>query len=133
MDARCYAILFADKAITEDNGKKGLIGIFGGFNFPAFPAGVPFWFVYVALDHVPPGKHEFSVNLVRDEATQVVWASGGEIEIKEESHRHIEIVLPVVNCMFTKPGKHSLTINLDGFQIGSRILDINQLETAERR
>jgi hypothetical protein len=58
MDAQCYSILFADRAITENNGKKGLIGIFSAFNFPQFPAGVPSWFIYIALEMVPPWKHE---------------------------------------------------------------------------
>ncbi len=132
MEARCYSILFADRAITEDNGKKGLIGIFSGFNFPKFPAGVPLWFAYIALDNVPAGRHEFSVNLVRDEATQVVWASGGEVELKDDVIRQIEIVLPVLNCLFQKPGKHSLTVNLDGYQIGSRIIDVNLAAPPER-
>ena len=35
------ALLFADKIITEDNGKKGLIGVFSAFNFPSFPATAP--------------------------------------------------------------------------------------------
>jgi len=31
-----HTLLFADKVITEDNGKKGIIGVFNIFNFPRF-------------------------------------------------------------------------------------------------
>jgi hypothetical protein len=54
---------------------------------------------------VPPGKHELTVNMVRDEATQVVFASGGELEIKQDAPSQIEITMPVVNCLFIKPEK----------------------------
>jgi len=102
MNARCFSILFADKVFREDNGKHGVIGIFSAFNFPSMPAGVPVWFVYVAMGDVEPGKHEFTVNLVRDSATEVVWASSGELTIDERGFGDIEIVLPVVGCAFKK-------------------------------
>ena len=127
MSIYCYSFIFADKVITEDNGKKALIGVFRVFNLPVFPIPSPTWFVYVGLEQIPPGSHDFSINLVRDDATQVVWAVSGEMNIDDKSNGAIEIVLPVINCIFHKPGKHTMTFNIDGRQIAARVIDINQV------
>ena len=128
MEAICYSLLFADKVFTEDNGKKGIIGVFGAFNFPKFPAITPPWFIYAGLANIS-GKHEFSINLVRDEAQQVVLPISGEIEIPENS-KEVEIVIPISNLTFQKAGIHILTLNIDGVQLMSRILRVSQLEAS---
>lgn len=125
MSAVCYAILFADRIITENNGKKGLIGVFSQFNFPRFPAIAPPWYIYVAVTNIS-GKHEFSLNLVRDEAQHVVLPIAGEIEIPN-TENDTEIIIPVFNLTFQKQGNHTLTFNIDGRQLGSRILKVRQI------
>ena len=55
MEVVLHAIVFADKAIEENNGKKGLIGIFQSFNFARFPTVAPTWYVYVAFGNVSKG------------------------------------------------------------------------------
>lgn len=82
MEAVCFALLFADRVITENNGKKGLIGVFSNFNFSRFPAMEPPWFIFAALANLE-GKHEFSINLVRDDAQQVVLPIAGEIDVQD--------------------------------------------------
>jgi len=131
MNPECYALLFADRVITEDNGKKGLIGIFSAFNFPSFPAPAPPWFIYVAATNIS-GKHEFSLNLVRDEAMQVLLPIAGEINAREENGS-IEMVFPVVNLIFQKPGNHTISFNLDGTMLAGRVLAVNQLPPGNGR
>ena len=126
MQCVCYSLLFADKVITEDNGKKGLIGIFGNFNFPSFPAISPPWFIYAAVSNLT-GRHEFSINLVRDEAQHVVLPIAGEIEFPEKGG-DVELIFPIGNLTFQKPGVHTLTFNIDGQQLCSRILTVNKSE-----
>jgi hypothetical protein len=128
MEAVCFALLFADRIITENNGKKGLIGVFSNFNFPKFPAIAPQWFIFAALTNLK-GKHEFSINIVRDDAQHVVLPIAGEIDVQDDG-KDIEIILPINNLTFQKPGKHTLTFNIDGMPLASRILDINQVEAS---
>jgi len=125
MEAVCYSLLFADRVITENNGKKGIIGVFGAFNFPHFPAIAPPWFIYAGVTNLR-GHHEFSFNLVRDEAQHVVLPIAGEIEVPDDD-KDIEVVIPIINCTFHKPGIHTLTFNIDGIQIASRMLRVNQI------
>jgi len=128
METVCFSLLFADRIITESNGKKGLIGVFSNFNFQQFPAIAPPWFIYAALANIS-GKHEFSINLVRDEAQHVVLPIAGEIDVQDDG-KEIEIILPINNLTFQKPGLHVLTLNIDGAQIASRILRVNQVESS---
>jgi len=125
MEAICFSLLFADHVITEDNGKKGILGVFGAFNFPRFPAIAAPWVIYAGVANLK-GRHEFSFNLVRDEAQQVILPIAGEIEIPDDD-KDVEIVIPVINCTFTKPGLHTLTFNIDGKQISSRMLKVNKI------
>ena len=125
MEPQCYALLFADRVIEERNGKKGLIGVFTEFNFPRFPAEVPQWFIYAALDNIGSGKHSFSMNLVLDEERIVVIPIHGEFEVVEDKDG-AEFAFPITQLGFPKPGTYTLTFNIDGHQVGKRILSVNQ-------
>lgn len=131
MEPECYALLFADRVITEDNGKKGLIGVFSAFNFPSFPAPSPPWFIYIAATNLS-GKHDFSVNLVRDESMQVLMPISGEINA-QENNGNIEMIFPVMNLVFPKPGRHTLSFNIDGTMLAGRVLSVNLMPPANGR
>jgi hypothetical protein len=124
MEPVCYALLFADRVITENNGKRGLIGVFGAFNFQSFPALSPPWFIYAGVTNLR-GTHEFSLNLVRDDAQHVLLPIAGEINA-ERADRDSEFIFPIMNLVFQKPGVHFLTFNIDGTQMASRILRVNE-------
>lgn len=124
MEAVCFALLMADRVITENNGKRGLIGVFGAFNFESFPAIAPPWFIYAGIANLE-GEHEFSLNLVRDDAQHVVLPIAGEINAERADHDS-ELIFPVINLVFQKPGIHTLTLNVDGNQVASRILRVNE-------
>lgn len=124
MEPVCYALLFADRVITESNGKRGLIGVFGAFNFQSFPALSPPWFIYAGVTNLRD-THEFSLNLVRDDAQHVLLPIAGEINA-ERADRDSEFIFPIMNLVFQRPGVHSLTFNIDGTQVASRILRVNE-------
>ena len=65
-EVNVHALLFADRIIVENNGEKGLIGVFASFSFPAFPVQAPLWYIYIALDNIRSGKHTFTLNMVKD-------------------------------------------------------------------
>ena len=128
MEPVCFSLLFADRIIVEDNGKKGLIGVFGAFNFARFPAIAPPWYLFAGLANIT-GKHEFSINLVRDEAQHVVLPIAGELDVPADGN-DVEMVIPIANLTFQKPGIHTLTLNIDGTQLASRILRVNKIEAS---
>ena len=125
MTPQCYALLFADRVIEERNGKKGLIGVFTDFSFPKFPAGIPQWYIYAAIDNIEPGTHSFSMNLAHDPEEIVVIPIHGDFEVKE-GKTGAEFVFPITQLAFPKPGDYTLTLNVGGEQVGKRILKVNK-------
>lgn len=121
-------LLFADRIIVEDNGKKGIIGIFNKFTSPRFPCSFPPWAIYAAATNLE-GKHEFALNLVCEETSQVVIPISGQFEAKNRLDV-IEIHSTVMAALFPKPGKYSLTFLIDGKKIGARVLTVELLEQA---
>ena len=117
-----YALLCTDRVITENNGKKGLIGVFSGFQFPSFPSPPTQWFIYAGLANLTVSQ-AFSLNLVHEESQQVLLSIGGDIKAPE-GNREVELVVPVMNLVFQKPGPYTLTLNVGGMPAASRILRV---------
>ncbi len=128
MGGVCFALLCADRIITENNGKKGLIGVFSGFHFPLFPSIPTHWFIYAGLANLR-GENQFSINLVHDESQTVLLSLGGELKVHEQQENDIEVVVPVVNLVFPKPGPHTLILNVEGIPYASRILRVTEAKT----
>ncbi len=116
------ALLLADRVITEDNQKKGIIGTFTQFTVRQVPAGLPPWFVYAAVTNIA-GEHPFSLNLVVDRTQQVIFSAGGTLRV-DEPRRVVELVIPVPGVVFPEAGTYNVTFHVDGEQIGTRILDV---------
>jgi len=116
------ALLLADRIVTEDNQKKVIVGTFTQFTVQQVPAGLPPWFIYAAVTNVV-GEHSFSINLVFDRSQQVIFSAGGTVSV-DDPRRVIELVIPAPNVVFPEEGTYAVLFNLDGGQIGSRILDV---------
>ncbi|MEI8095945.1 MAG: hypothetical protein WCG80_17175 [Spirochaetales bacterium] len=125
-EAICYSLLFADRVIREDNGKTGIIGSFSQFNFPSFPAPITFpWVVFFAIANLR-GKHTISMNLVHDDTQSVVFPISMEIDAPGDVNLEITIPAPII--ILPKPGDYSLTLNVDGFPLCSRILKVSKVD-----
>lgn len=120
------ALLAADRVITEDNGKKAIIGTFTQFNARQFPAVFPPWFVYAAVTNLAD-EHSFSLNVVNDGTQQVVFSAAGQFKV-DQPRKVVELVIPMVNVVFPSPGTYNLLFNVDGEQIGSRLLETAKVE-----
>ena len=116
------ALLLADRVITEDNQKKGIIGTFTQFTVRQVPAGLPPWFVFAAVTNLA-GEHPFSLNLVVDRTQQVIFSAGGTLRV-DEPRRVVELVIPVPGVVFPEAGTYNVSFHVDGQQIGNRILDV---------
>ena len=120
------ALLLADRVISEDNQKKGIIGTFSQFNLRQLPALLPPWFIYAAVTNLV-GDHSFSVNLVVDRSQQVLFSAGGKVAI-DSPRRVVELIIPVANVPFVEAGTHTVCFFIDGGQIGSRVLEVLRTE-----
>ena len=123
------ALLFADRVITEDNNKKAVIGIFNRVQSQSFPAGFPPWFIFASVTNLS-GAHSFSLNLVHDETTSVVVPISGKLTAAKESDV-VELSFCISKAIFPDAGSYTLTFNVDGMQVGSRILEASRAETSQ--
>ncbi len=116
------ALLMADRVITEDNQKKGILGTFTQFTVRQVPAALPPWFIYAAVTNIV-GEYPFSLNLVFDKSQQVIFSAGGTLKV-DDPRRVVELVIPVPNVVFPEAGTYVVSFHVGGEQIGSRILDV---------
>ena len=116
------ALLFADRVIEEKNRKKGIIGTFSRFYAEKFPAQFPPWFIYAAVTNIS-GEHNFSLNLVYDKAQQVILPISGKCKV-DNARSVVELIFPVFRAVFPEEGVYTLTFNIEGTSIGSRILEV---------
>jgi len=123
------ALLFADRIITENNNKKGIIGTFTKFYAPAFPFAFPPWGIYTAFTNIA-GKHPFALTLTRVESSQVVLPINGEFE-NEHAEDVVELTFNLGGVLFPGPGRYSMTLHIDGELLGSRILYVEQMAPPE--
>ena len=115
-------ILFADRIIEEKNGKKGIIGIFTGFNSKIFPVIFAPWYVYIAVTNIK-GKHNFSVILSNDERKQIPVSIAGELESKDPK-AVIELIFPIEKALFPQEGTYLLSFYIDGEVKGTRFIEV---------
>jgi hypothetical protein len=125
------ALLMADRVITEDNQKKGIIGTFTRFTVRQFPAILPPWFIYAAVTNLV-GEYSFSLNLVSDKSQQVIFSAAGKINIDNQK-RVVELVIQVANAVFPEEGTYMVLFFIDGQQIGSRVLEVLTAEQKDNR
>lgn len=122
-------LLFADRVITENNNKKGIIGTFTNFHSYQYPVAFPPWYIYAAVTNIK-GEHNFSINLANDKSQHVIVSFGGKIG-SDDLKAVCELSIPLVNVMFPEPGAYNLIFNIDGKQIGSRVLEVVALKQKE--
>jgi hypothetical protein len=120
------ALLFADRIITEDNNKKGIIGTFNRFMAHEFPVIFPPWAVYVGLTNLS-GKHSFELTLKNIDTDELVFPVNGEFDSRNIDEM-IELPLNFSGIAFPSPGKHILGLSIDGDLVGTRVLSVEKIE-----
>ena len=122
------ALLFSDRVIVEEkNHKKSIIGSFDHFNSPQFPAVFPPWFIYAAIANIKEDS-DFTLNLVKDDGSDaVVIAVTGRLQVKNPGAM-LDIIVQVANAKFPSPGNYILTLNVGTHQVGSRLLQVNDVQ-----
>lgn len=120
------ALLFADKVITENNNKKGIIGTFDRFMSQTFPVVFPPWAIYIAFTN-SIGKHNFALNLTHLETNQVALPINGEFE-SESTEMAVELTFNLGGVVFPKEGRYNLSFYIDGELVGSRVLVVDKVQ-----
>lgn len=128
-EAVCLALLTADKVITENNGKKGIIGVFSNFNSHSVPVVFPPWYIYASVTNIK-GKYNFSINLIHDESSHVLVSQGGEIDCREYK-QNIDIILQI-STVFPKFGLYTVQFNINGSEILSRKLHLLEIPSRKK-
>lgn len=125
MEPALVGLLFADRIINEDNGKKGIIGTFNRFFAPQFPVNFPPWAIYAAVTNLQ-GTHKFSVRLVHNEdESKVVIPIEGDMNVPS-IHDVAELIFSINNAVFPSPGKYNLIFSIGNEIVGSRVLFVDQ-------
>jgi len=122
------ALLFADRLLTEDNGKKGIIGAFNRFRAPQFPVMFPPWAIYAAVTNLR-GKVPFVLNLRQMDNEQAVFEITGEIDAADILDV-IEITPVVANAVFPAAGRYRMAFQVGAETIGSRLLVVEAVPAA---
>jgi hypothetical protein len=122
-------LLFADKIIIENNGKRGIIGTFNRFYSKKFPIAFPPWAIYAAVTNLE-GKHEFALTLVREETNQVIMPLNGQFDVRGRNDV-VELTPAILGVVFPQPGTYILTFSVDGIQLGARVLFVDQVKEGQ--
>ena len=120
------ALLTADRIITENNNKKGIIGTFNRLASPRFPVRFPLWWIYASATNIS-GDHSFELSVVSDVTEKSIFKAKGNLQI-ESTGQIVEISIPVPACGFPEPGLYSVLFDVDGSQLGARVLRVDQIE-----
>jgi len=117
------ALLFADRVITENNGKKGIIGTFNRFFSKSFPITFPPWSIYAAITNLS-GQHTFNFILTNTESGKEIFPIKGTFDVKEQIDV-VELTFNIVGAAFDSEGKYVLSCYIDDELLGSRILIVS--------
>ncbi|EPG74359.1 hypothetical protein LEP1GSC058_2369 [Leptospira fainei serovar Hurstbridge str. BUT 6] len=120
------ALLFADRVITEDNGKRGIIGTFTKFFAQQFPVVFPPWGIYICVTNLTPGDHEFTLELEFADTSEKIMGVGGTIRVNNGAEP-VEIGIPIPHAVFPREGRYILLLRIGGDIVGSRPLWVDQV------
>lgn len=117
------ALIFADQVIVEaKTNKQSIIGSFTQFYADKFPATFPPWCIYVSITNIV-GEHSFSLNLLYEKEAYVSFSGGGKFKVPSRSIVH-DFILPIKGAVFPGEGVYNFTFNLNGKQVGARVLKV---------
>jgi len=122
----CIALLFADRVIIENNGKKGIIGTFSKIFAQSFPVQTAPWAIYAAATNIV-GKHEFTLTLNNMETNQAILPITGQLQ-SQNPEEVLELTFNTAGVTFPSEGKYSLSFSIDGELLSSIILYVELLK-----
>lgn len=111
--AKVAACIICDIARRELGGKDILIGVYSNYiEVPSFPVALPNFAVWVELQTEETNIDNLEISIL-DPDNKVIINAKGKLEISSKAHS-VGIPMQFANMTFTKSGKYTIKIGLDG-------------------
>lgn len=123
----CTALIFADRIIIENNGKKGIIGTFSKLYSQNFPVQSAPFAIYASVTNLY-GKYNFQINLIHEETNESILPISGEIDSKSTEDM-IELVFNLNTVLFNRDGKYSLILEINKELLASIFLYVEKMKS----
>lgn len=126
MQPQIKAALLCDYALTSDDGKLSLLGIFGNINFPSLPNAYARFFVVLILN-LDAGQHELRLGIV-DPGGQQMLPEPPTVQVNVEiPGADTNLVIDFNNLPFQRAGIHQVQLFLAGRLIHSIHLNVQSI------
>jgi hypothetical protein len=113
MNPTIKAALLADYALTSDDGKLSVIGIFGNINFPSLPNAYPRFFVVLVIS-LDAGTHGVQLQIL-DPSGQPMLPEPPTVEVRVEvPGADTNLVIDFNNLPFNRAGIHQVQLLIEG-------------------
>lgn len=107
------AALLADYALTSEDGKLSVLGIFGHINFPSLPNALPRFFV-VFIVALEPGAHDVQMGII-DPMGQQMLPEPPQVQVEVEAGgADTNLVIDFNNLPFERPGIYQVQLLIAG-------------------
>jgi hypothetical protein len=129
MQPTVKAALLCDYALTSDDGKLSVMGIFGNINFPTLPNATPRFFVVVILT-LDAGSHPVRLGIL-DPSGQQVLTDPPTVEVNVQiPGADTNLVVDFNNLPFNRAGIFQVQVFLDGRLLHSIPLNVQTIVPA---
>ncbi len=106
------------------SGKWTLLGVFNSVSASGFPITHPQFIVYIAL-RATSGKTLLRVQIVAtDKADEMLYKIEAELVV-QDPQAVTDVVVPIRNLTFTRPGEYLLQVFADNEFLGERSIVLN--------
>lgn len=130
------AIILSDMVVREQGTRKlSLIGSFQGFTFQKFPVKFSRFFATATISNLR-GKDQLKVvaRVELESSGHVLGSSSGTITVKDpDVAMHpddvVDMVFPFSDIVFSEPGKHSVVVLINNYEIGRRHFFVRSITT----
>jgi hypothetical protein len=123
MEPIIKAGLLCDYALTSDDGKLSMLGIFGNISFPSLPNAYPRFFVVIVIS-LDRGTHALRLGIV-DPSGQQILPEPPTVEVRVEAPgSDTNLVIDFNNLPFNRSGIFQVQIFLEGRLIHSIPLSV---------
>ncbi len=126
MQPTIKAALLCDYALTSEDGKLSVMGIFSNINFPSIPNAVPRFFVVIILT-LDAGMHPLRFGIL-DPSGQQMLPDPPSVDVQVEvPGADTNLVVDFNNLTFSRPGIYQVQLYLEGRLVHTMPLNVQSL------
>ncbi|MGH2441547.1 MAG: DUF6941 family protein [Chloroflexota bacterium] len=117
------AAMLCDYALTADDGKLSVMGLFGNINFPTLPNAYPRFFVVIVASF-GPGDHAIQLGILDPTGQQVLPEQPTVSVHVDGPGADTNLVVDFNNLPFTRAGIHQVQLYFEGRLLHSIPLNV---------